>query len=144
MTEAVGVALGGLSLLVSAVEHYEQCLRLLKCFGDFTAQATPFRKQLNIQKTIFRNQCCLLLRNVVEQEVARDMLLNQKHPYWIDAEINTQLEKQLEASNDSRLSVIKDIVAVLVKLQSWRARLDKAAEQDRKVYGLVIVADIKK
>ena len=135
MAEVVGIALGILPLLISAVEHYEHCLRPVKYFCDFTSQAKQFRKRFDTQRTIFRNQCCLLLQDVVEQEAAQSMLLDQKHPFWSDDEIIAQLGKQLESSHDSCVAIIEDVVVVLLKLRSWSARLGEAIEQDGKVCG---------
>ena len=144
MAEAAGLALAVLPLLISAVEHYEHCLRPIKCFCDFTSQAKQFCKRFDIQKTIFRNQCRLLLQDIVEQEVAQSMLLDQRHPYWIDAEMTALLERQLEASRDSCVAVIEDILAVLAKLQNWSSRLGDAVENDGKVGSLTVTIDGQK
>ena len=132
MAEAAGLVLAILPLLISTVEHYEDCLKPIQRLCQFTTQAQRFCKLFGIQKTIFRNQCQLLLQNVLEQEDAHKMMIDQKHPTWTDTKVSAQLEEQLDASRDSCVCVIEEIRAVLRRLQIWSSELNGAIEQEGK------------
>ena len=133
MAEAVGLALAVLPLIISAIEHYGGCTRPFSRYRDFTSRARHFHQKLNTQRTIFRNQCRLLLLEIVEQEIATEMMNDQRHPCWSSAQLDQDLKEQINASQDSCVGVLQEIGAILQRLQKWIDQLEFALEQDTKV-----------
>ena len=133
MAEAAGLALAVLPLLISAAEHYEDCLRPLRRFLHFASEVDRFQRKLQIQKTIFRNQCRILLEGVVDHDVAVRMLLDGEHPCWRDPDVEECISNQLEASKDACLSIIDDIRFVLENLENWSLNLSETIQEDGKV-----------
>ena len=109
----VEVVLGILPLLVSAAEHWDDCLRPFKRYRRFAAEVDRFRQHLNVQHTIFRNQCRILLENVTEDDTAVQMLAQWRHPLWSDSETESQLSKRLAESKDACVEVIELITGIL-------------------------------
>ena len=93
-----GIALAILPLLISAVEHYDDCLSPFARFKNFPKEAGRFIKLFNIQKAIFHNQCRILLEEVIEQDAAASMLRSSEHPFWCDTELEIQIVGLLDKS----------------------------------------------
>lgn len=108
--EAVaGLVIGVLPLLISAAEHYNDCLQAFRRYRKFTSEVKEFGQQFKIQKTIFRNQCRLFLEDAIEHDVATKMLDEKDHPYWHDSSVEAELAEQLGGSRDACVAVIKSI-----------------------------------
>lgn len=109
---AVGLALGFLPLLISAAEHYDDCLRPFVRYKNFAKEADRFRHLLGVQKTIFRNQCRILLEEIIEHDVATTMLNGRSganHPSWSDVGLEEDLCKLLGDSRESCITTIEMI-----------------------------------
>ena len=55
--EAVGVVLGVLPLIVSAVEHYDDALKPIVRYRHFSSKSKQFHRELDTERTIFRTEC---------------------------------------------------------------------------------------
>ena len=121
-----GLAVGVLPLLIAAAEHYDQCFRPFVRYKKIAKEADHFRNQLNIQRTIFRNQCRLLLEQIVEHDAASCMLKAPEDPSWHDAALDAKIGQLLGESREA-------CVATIEKLNSdfniYRAKV--------KIYGLL-------
>jgi hypothetical protein len=78
--EAAGFVLGVLPLMISAAEHYEDVFRPFKRYRKFAPELELYQQQLGTQKTIFRNECHLLLATLTNRQTAKEMLREGKHP----------------------------------------------------------------
>ena len=141
--EAVaGLALGFLPLLISAAEHYDECLRPFIRYKDFAKEANRFVKSLRIQKGIFRNQCRILLEEIINHDVASSMLDGKsgaEHPYWSDIQLEEQLTRLLGDSRDLCITTIELIEDRLEDIDTESQDLATAIDQDSRVmyYGQV-------
>jgi hypothetical protein len=86
--EAAGFVLGVLPLMISAAEHYEDVFRPFKRYRKFATELDQYQQQLGTQKTIFRNECRLLLATLTNRLTAKEMLREGKHPSWGDPDLN--------------------------------------------------------
>ena len=93
--EAIGLALGVLPLLISAIEHYEDVLRPLSRYQNFPSKVQRFIDELETERTIFRTECQLLLATVAGPGVAAEMLQYHRHSSWTDVALNDNLINQL-------------------------------------------------
>jgi hypothetical protein len=80
--EAAGFVLGVLPLMISAAEHYEDVFRPFNRYRKFAPELELYQQQLGTQKTIFRNECHLLLATLTNRQTAKEMLREGKHPSW--------------------------------------------------------------
>ena len=132
--EAVGVVLAVLPLIISAAENYGRCFRPIERYFHFSSRVDRFRQRFEIQKTIFRNQCRILLEDIIEHDVAVDMLNDRLHRNWKDTSIEQQLQLQLHSSKDACLSILEDIDRILKDLGALSQNLGEAVEQGVRIY----------
>jgi hypothetical protein len=93
--EAAGFVFGILPLIISAAEHYEDVFRPFERYRKFATELDLYQQQLGTQKTIFRNECCLLLATLINRQTAKDVLREGKHPLWEDPDLNERFSIQL-------------------------------------------------
>lgn len=127
------VALALLPLLISAVEHYKNCFRPLIRYRKFTSELDRFQQRLKIQKAIFRNQCRILLENVVHQDVASQMLEEKNHFLWCDAPTEKLLVQQLGSSGEACVAVIELIDERLRGIEKESRGFENIVNQEHKV-----------
>ena len=132
-----GLALGVLPLLISAAEHYDDCLRPFVRYKNFAREADRFRQLLSIQKTIFRNHCRILLEEITEHDVASGMLSGPSgpsHPSCSDVELEEQLSKLLGDSRGACITTIEMIEEKLRDIDSESRDLATAIDHDSQVF----------
>ncbi|KAG7005327.1 hypothetical protein G7Y79_00020g048550 [Physcia stellaris] len=113
-----------LPLLISAAEHWDDCIRPFKRYRRFAKEVDRFQQNLKVQYTIFRNQCRILLENVTQESTTvHDALSESNHPLWSDFEVEQQLEQYLAESRDACVAAIQLIEERLEKVQEESAGL---------------------
>lgn len=101
--------LGVLPLVISAAEHYNECHQAFVRYRKFAAEVDRFQQHLKIQKTVFRNQCRILLGNVTtvtQQDAASSMLGQRSHPLWANPETEQQVADYLKDSREACVAAI--------------------------------------
>ena len=135
--EAVaGLVLGILPLLISAAEHYDDTLRPFERYKNFEKEADRFQGQLGIQKVIYRNQCRILLEEIIEHDVASSMLHGPSgptHPSWSDVELEEQLSQLLGESRDACVTTVEMIEQRLGDIDGESQDLATTIHQDSEV-----------
>ena len=133
-----GLALGILPLLISAAEHYDDCLRPFIRYKNFAKEADRFGHLLGIQKTIFRNQCRLLLEEIIEHDVASSMLSRPSganhHPSWSDIDLEEQISQLLGDSRDACITAVEMIEERLRDIKGESQDLETTIDQDSRVF----------
>ena len=133
---AAGLALGVLPLLISAAEHYNDSLRPFTRYKSFAKEADRFQNLLGIQKTVFRNQCRILLEEIVEHDVALSMLDGRSgvdHPSWSSVELEEQLARLLGESRNAYITTAEMIEERLRDIDAESQDLATAIDQDTRV-----------
>lgn len=125
-----GLALGVFPLLISAVEHYDDCLRPFLRYKNFAKEADRFRDLLRIQKSIFKNQCRILLEEIVDHDVASSMLDGAAHPSRSDLELEKQLCQLLGDSRDACTTTVEMIGERLRDIEGENRDLESTIEQE--------------
>ena len=106
--EIVGIGLAILPLLISAAEHYDTCLRPIRRYRKIVVEIHRFQRHLQVHKTIFQNQCRILLESATEHHTAVQMLkLGSNDPSWRSIELEIKLTKHLGASRDACLTIVE-------------------------------------
>lgn len=116
--ETVGLVLGILPLIISAAEHYEDVFTPFKRYRKFAPELQIFQQQIGTQKTIFRNECHLLLASFTCRQIAQTMLKDAKHPSWIDSSMDEKLVEQLGDSASTCKIIIEQIESKLSEVQT--------------------------
>ena len=132
MAEAAGFVLAVLPLLISAAESYRQCIQPIERFLRFNSHVRRFQTDFNVQKTIFRNQCRILLKDVVENEVATRMLQDVAHPSWQDQGLDDELSNQLQDSKEALIAILYRIAAILEDLGDWSEALNTTLQREKR------------
>ena len=132
MAEAAGFVLAVLPLLVSAAESYRKCIQPIERFLRFDSHVRRFQIDFSVQKTIFRNQCLILLKEVVENEIATRMLQDATHPSWQDRDLDDELSNQLEDSKEALIAILYSIESILKDLEKWSSALSITLQGERR------------
>jgi hypothetical protein len=123
--EAARFEIGVLPLMLSAIEHYEDVFKPFKRYRKFDPEIELYQQQLGTQKTIFRNQCHLLLATLANRQTAKDMLKEGKHPSWEDPDLNERFSRLLgdyEAAYKNTITLIQvRLKEIEEKTQSFRS-----------------------
>jgi hypothetical protein len=100
---AVGLALGIAPLIISAIENYEYTFQPFVTYRRYSREIDKFTTRLSTQKTIFNNECQLLLLAVENHHNIEDVLLdnilrNPEHSARRNDALNRRLEELLGSS----------------------------------------------
>jgi hypothetical protein len=125
--EAVGVVLSVLPLLISAAEHYDDVFRPFRRFKKCAPELEEYQQQLKTQRTIFMNQCQLLLTALTGRESAKEMLREKDHPSWNDNALKAKLVEQLGNSREACEATVQLIAGKL-----------KSIEEDAESFGAIL------
>ena len=123
---AVGLALGIAPLIISAIENYEYTFQPFVTYRHYSREIDKFTTRLSTQKTIFNNECQLLLLAVDNRDNRGDLLLGSilKDPAH-SARRNDALNRRLEELLGSSLTTC------VAKLQLIQGTLDEITHETR-------------
>ena len=105
----IGLVLGVLPLLVSTAEHYDSVFRPFRRYRRFSKELKQFQQEFLAHKTVFHNECLLLLSTFTRPETANKILRESDHPLRADLELNKKLSDQLGASREACYGIISRI-----------------------------------
>ena len=132
--EAVGLALAVLPLIISAIEHYNFFAPYIHHSG-FTRELLNFRRKLDAKKLIFRNECRLLLEELVQEELMDEMFREgSSHPLWTDKDLNEQVKLYLGESYEACVEIMKAITDCIDQLREKTQGLDAVLTPKEDVY----------
>ena len=131
--EIASFTLAVLPLLISAAEHYRDMFQPFNRYRKFAAKVKRYQEELEIQKTIFHNQCRLLLEYVVDHDVASAMLVEQSHPFWTNGAVDTSLAQLLGDSREACCTVIRLIDETTQEIDQETQPLEAIVSNDPKV-----------
>lgn len=115
--EIAGITLGVLPLLIKVAENWHDIFRPFRRFRRFLPELIEFEQVLNTQKTIFQNECRLLLEVLAGRVAATKMLKQPDHPYWLDPHLDEKFAQQLGESGKACEDIVESIRLKLVALQ---------------------------
>lgn len=115
--EVAGLALAILPLVVSTAKRYDSALSPYLRYRRFAKEAKLYSKGLEIQRTIFRNECRNLLERVIDHDTASGMLNLLSQEPWSDAHLDAQLVQQLGESWKACVAIIELIEGQLSEVE---------------------------
>ena len=130
---AAGLALAILPLILSAAKGYDNVLGPFLRYKRFAKEAKIYSKELDVQRTIFRNECRNLLEEVIEHDAASSMLELLTKETWSDCQLNDRLLEQLGESKQACVTIIELIEERLQDIDGENNKLCAMVEQERQV-----------
>lgn len=114
----VGLVLGVLPLIIRAVESYEKIGDVVATYRKCTKAVHIFSTELSTQKTIFQNECTLLLAEVIDNRWLLHEMFSQsagaEHSMRLSLRNNWDLERTLrEHMNGRTRNSYNQLVALL-------------------------------
>src|SRR6266487_2042576 len=120
--EIAGLTLGVLPIIMAAVQKWD--LLSIFSYSKFSHRANFILLGLRMQRTLFRNECRLLLKVGEEHQTVEAMLYQLHHPSWTDSELDRKLFFYLGDSREPLIDTISAIQEKLVGLEREAAKLE--------------------
>jgi hypothetical protein len=119
--EVVGLMLGAIPLLISALEHYEECLDPTIAFFKWNSELKQARRRLFYAHTSYVLSIKALLAPITTDTELDEMMDDASSRLWTDGDLAKHLKRALGVSYRPYLMTVKEIEEVL---KSLTAKLD--------------------
>ena len=125
--EIVGVILGALPLVISALEHYAQGVSTAKRFWQYKLELKSLLRQIKTENAIFINTCEALLTGIVRVDQMTLFLKNPGGQVWRDPKIEKKLEESEgdlppHASCNPPGLILRNLAPLLVAIHAFQCR----------------------
>ena len=114
--EALGLLLGVVPLLTSAIEHYDDVLRPIHRYRQFNSKSQMFCDEFETERSVFQAECQLLLGEFVGLSTAEEMLCDSAHPFWRREDLWTDFEDHLGNLGPICLSTVSNMKCKLKEI----------------------------
>ncbi|KAI0869698.1 hypothetical protein GGS24DRAFT_146552 [Hypoxylon argillaceum] len=94
--EVVGVVLGTIPLLISALEHYERGIKTIQIMRRRAKVMHSLATALSTEQTILRNTCETLLGGIIDPKDMKPLLAEPFGPLWQDPDTKALVERRLD------------------------------------------------
>lgn len=131
--EVASLAVAFLPLVLSAAKSYDTVLSPFLRYRRFAVEARRYHNELDIQRTIFRNECRDLLEKVIEHDAASDMLEALNKEAWSNLHLESSLSQQLGESKQACVMIIELIEERLQDVESENIGFHAVLEHERMV-----------
>ncbi|KAM0813604.1 hypothetical protein AB5N19_13600 [Seiridium cardinale] len=140
--EVLGIVLGTIPLLVSALEHYQKGLNSIRRWQSYEAELQSLKRKLGNENAIFLNTCQQLLSGIVGS-VDHEKLVDEPFgELWSSIEIRDRIALRLDHVYEPFKATV---VAMDVALREIKAKLSlDELGQVKWTEGKAIVREIKR
>jgi len=114
--EVVGVVLGSLPLIISALEHYAEGIATAKRFWRYKAGMKSLILQINTERGIFINTLEQLLTGIVRNDRMADLLSKPGGDTWRDSEVDPKLKERLRGAHSIYIDNVRGMEASLKQM----------------------------
>ena len=111
--EVVGVVLGILPLIISAIEHYNDIVDPIVTYRKYSTALQTLMTEINAQRDIFQNECLLILSQFVDQHALEDMLKDPKHDLRRQLKIDQDVQENLTSMIGSHAGQLQGILSLI-------------------------------
>lgn len=113
--EVVGVVLGAIPLVISALEHYAEAAATVRIIRRAAQEFRTVARKLEAEHLIFRNALTNLLDDCtsIKPETLKVLLHNLDSSAWKDSDVEVALSKRLGGSLKSYREHVQSISAAL-------------------------------
>lgn len=116
MATAAGLVLGAVALLPIAFEGYQKCTNLFNCVRTFSSTFRKSSELLALQRRLFHRECRLLLRAVVSDDIAVEMISNKDHPTWKSPSFKAHWDQHLGSDFDIPIKHVQESLDAIERL----------------------------
>jgi hypothetical protein len=93
--DVVGVVLGSLPLIISALEHYMDGVRTIQKWRQYIRELRSLIRNLDTERAKFQNICETLLLGIVPSSQIERMIDDPFGPLWLESEVSKKLRVRL-------------------------------------------------
>ena len=131
--EAVGLVLGVVPLLISALEYYIEGVNTIQRWWRYERQLANLGRILYAEHVRFLGTCERLLQDLVPPADLENLIQHPFGPQWKDHELEQKLERRLHRSYTPYSQSMGDMVDAVRELQAllkvdsdWKVRWFKS------------------
>ena len=125
--EVVGLVLGVLPLLISALEHYEDVTDPIRTFFKYGGELNRAIRGLRDQHASFEQSIQALLKPITTDEIMSDMIDNSNSVYWTDAYIDEALRDSLGKAYSAYMELVKEVENIMLEIATKLENLSKGS-----------------
>jgi hypothetical protein len=115
--EVVGVVLGTIPLIISAVEHYERVIDTVRMLRRRAKVMHALARSLRTEQRILENTCETLLGGIVPADGVKPLLAEPFGPLWQDNKIQLAVDRRLDHTAADFRDLVKAMVEALQYLR---------------------------
>lgn len=119
--EVLGVILGVLPLVISALEHYEESVGVIHRYYYYKKEIRRLVLIIRTEQVELKNTCEQLLTDIVPVHQMEELLKDPRSTSWESPEVTRRLKARLRDSYEVYMERLKEMNAALKEL---RSRLD--------------------
>lgn len=116
--EVAGVVLGGLPLVISALEHYTHGVNTAKRYWRFRSELRSLILEINTERSIFTNTIEQLLTGIVRVENIADCINEPGGDRWRDVEIEHKLKVRLGKVYENYIDNVRGMASSLSQIMT--------------------------
>ncbi|KAI0466998.1 hypothetical protein F4859DRAFT_283514 [Xylaria cf. heliscus] len=116
--EVVGIALGILPLIISALENYQNGETVVSTWRRHERVIQSLARNLKTEQGCLRNTCETLLGGIVSPTTVGSMLEEFDGPLWKDKDTNERIERRLDHMYNNFYGIVKDMIETMKELDS--------------------------
>ncbi|KAI0396857.1 hypothetical protein F5Y17DRAFT_418115 [Xylariaceae sp. FL0594] len=118
--EIVGVVLGSIPLVISALEHYEKAFKMYRRLRRREKEIHSLARSLSTEQSILRNTSETLLAGIVDPEDLQHLIADPFGPLWQAPHIQALVERRLDHTATSFRTLVlrmrEEIAGMRLKL----------------------------
>ncbi len=123
--EIIGVVLGVLPLIITAIEDYEKIVGPIVTYRQYSKALKTFTTELNVQRDIFQNECIWILSRFVDGHELEDMLKDSSHNLRNVIKQDRSLDVNVSSTIGPHYGQLREILELI------KASLDEIYEETK-------------
>lgn len=116
--EAVGLVLGVIPLIISALEHYRDGESAVSTWCRYPRVVQSLVRNLKTEHGKLYNTCETLLGGIVSPTKLEPMLNEPFGPLWQDEDIRERIERRLDHMYNTFRDTVRDMLTIMEELKS--------------------------
>ncbi|KAI1120639.1 hypothetical protein F5Y10DRAFT_257955 [Nemania abortiva] len=116
--EAVGLVLGVIPLIISALEHYQDGKGAISTWRRHARVVQSLVRNLKTERGKLYNTCETLLGGIVPPAKLEPMLNEPLGPLWQDEHTKERIERRLDHMYNAFQETVRDMLAIMEELKS--------------------------
>ncbi|KAI8950035.1 hypothetical protein F4801DRAFT_590655 [Xylaria longipes] len=120
--EVVGIVLGSIPLLFSALEHYERGIKTIQIVRRRAKVMHSLATALSTERTILRNTCETLLGGIIDPKDMKPLLAEPFGPLWQDPDTKVLVERRLDHTLNDFKALVHSMEEVVEEIRSKLGR----------------------